>query len=290
MQEVETVANDVANKASVIKNIMDHSIEAFGTTMVSFVGKFILAILVLVIGFKCIKYIVKFCEKVFDKSRVDPTLKTFLLSAIKIGLKVMILFWAITILGVATSSVIAVLGSAAVALALSLQGSLSNIAGGVILLFMKPFQVGDFIREDASGKEGYVESIGIMYTKLRTIDNQIVLIPNGALSSDTITNVSGQPERQEDITVGIEYAENIQKVRNVLQQIIDEEEKVLREKPIEIFVNGLEDSFIEMRIRFWVETAEYWTCRWRTLENIKNCFDENGINIPFNQLDVNIKQ
>ena len=249
-----------------------------------------MAILVLVIGFKCIKYIVSLCERIFESSRMDITLKTFLISAIKIGLKVVIIFWTITILGVATSSVIAVLGSAAVALALSLQGSLSNIAGGVILLLMKPFQVGDYIEENASGKEGTVESIGIMYTRLRTRDNQMVLIPNGTLSGDTITNVSGQPERMEDITVGIEYSENIKKVRQVLQEVIAEEEKVISEKPVEIFVNSLEDSYIEMRIRFWVETGEYWTCRWRTLEAIKEHFDANEINIPFNQLDVNLKE
>ena len=277
---------DLMTKGVSFAGIINKYIEKFSNGALDFLVRLIIACLILLIGFRVIKHIVRISKTVFQKSKMDPALETFLLSTINIGLKVIIIFVAITEVGVATSSVIALLGSAGIAVGLSLQGSLGNIAGGVILLFMKPFQIGDYILEHASGYEGFVESIGIMYTKLRTNDNKTIHVPNGKLSSDSIVNVSHKEFRQEDITVGIDYDESIQKVREVLLAMIDEEEAVIRYQPIEVFVNDFKDSSIEMRIRFWVKTEDYWKCRWRTLENIKNVFDKNGITIPFNQLNI----
>ena len=279
---------DVITEGSALARALNDYIQSAGSAVISFSVDFVIAILILVIGFKCIKYVANFCQHVFERANMDPTLQTFLMSAVRIGMKVLIVFWAITKLGIAASSVIAVLGSAAIALGLSLQGSLSNIAGGVVLLFMKPFKVDDWIIEESSGKEGTVEAIGIMYTRLRTRDNKLVMVPNGNLASETITNVSSKENLQEDIIVGIEYSESIGRVREVLNGVLDAEEAILRDQNIEIFVNEFKDSCIDMRIRFWVKNEDYWSCRWRTLENIKEAFDANGISIPFNQLDVNI--
>ncbi len=277
---------DLMTKGVSFASIINNYIEKFSNGALDLVVRILIACLILVIGFRVIKHVVRISKKVFQKSRMDPALESFLLSTINIGLKVIIIFMAITEIGVATSSVIALLGSAGIAVGLSLQGSLGNIAGGVILLFMKPFQIGDYILEHATGREGYVESIGIMYTKLRTKDNKAIYVPNGKLSSDSIVNEFQKEFRQEDITVGIDYDENIQRVREVLLAMIDEEEAVIRFQPIEVFVNDFKDSSIEMRIRFWVKAEDYWDCRWRTLENIKNVFDDNGITIPFNQLTI----
>ena len=277
---------DLMTKGVSFANIINNYIEKFSDGALDLLVRVLIAALILFIGFRFIKHIVKLSRTVFKKSKMDPALEGFLLSTINIGLKVIIIFVAITEIGVATSSVIALLGSAGLAIGMSLQGSLSNIAGGVILLFMKPFEIGDYILEHASGYEGYVESIGIMYTKLRTTDNRTIHVPNGKLSSDSIVNVSYKDYRQEDIRIGIDYDENIQRVREVLLSVIDEEEAVIRYQPMEVFVNEFKDSSIEMRVRFWVKTEDYWKCRWRTLENIKNRFDENGITIPFNQLNV----
>lgn len=278
------------SKTAIFNNALNTYLENVGSSVIQFAVNFVIALLIVVIGFKCIKYVVGFCQRVFVRANMDPTLQTFLISAIKIGLKVLFVFWAITKMGVAASSVIALLGSGAIALGLAIQGSLTNIAGGVVLLFMKPFKIGDWIVEGGSGKEGTVEGIGIMYTKIVTKDNRMIMIPNGSLASSTITNVSSKETRLEDIIVGIEYSESIKKVREVLNQVLDKEEAILRDQEIEVFVNEFKDSCIDMRIRFWVNSSDYWPCKWRMLENIKEAFDANGISIPFNQLDVNLKK
>ena len=180
-----------------------------GVKLADFCGDIIGALLILFIGFKIVSYVVKMAHKIFERSIMDTTLQTFLLSFIKIGGKVLVIFMAVTKIGVAASSIVALLGSAGLALGLSLQGSLSNIAGGVILLLLKPFQVGDYIIEGNSGKEGTVQAIGIMYTKLLSVDNKAIMIPNGNLSNASITNVTYQEKRRVDLNVGIEYSEDI---------------------------------------------------------------------------------
>ncbi len=280
---------DVMAKGITAASILNRYIAEIGDDVLHLAGRLVIALLIIFIGFKIIKHIQKIMKSLFARSSIDPALETFLTSAVNISLKMLLIFIAVSELGVATSSIIAILGSAGIALGLSLQGSLSNIAGGVILLLMKPFKIGDYIYEGGTSNEGFVEAIGIMYTKLRTTDNRSILIPNGQLSSESIINAYGKESRQEDITVGVPYEESIDRIRNVLQEVIDEEEAVIRFQPMEIFVNDFKDSFVEMRIRFWVRTPDYWKCRWRTLENIKRKFDQNGISVPYNQLDVKIR-
>lgn len=261
-----------------------------GTALLDFIGNLIVAVLILFIGLRISKYIVKICTKIFEQSKMDPMLQSFLISFLKIALKILIFIFAITKLGIAASSIIAVVGSAGLAVGLSLQGALSNIAGGVILLLIKPFQVGDYILEDSSGKEGTVQAIGIMYTRLLSVDNKTIMIPNGNLSAASITNYTYQEKRKIDLRIGVGYHDDIRKVRETLFEVLHQEPALLEDEPIQIFVSDYKDSCIEMGIRYFVKTEDYWPSRWRVLENIKYAFDENGISIPFNQLDVNINQ
>ena len=261
-----------------------------GTALLDFIGNLIVAVLILFIGLRISKYIVKICTKIFEQSKMDPMLQSFLISFLKIALKILIFIFAITKLGIAASSIIAVVGSAGLAVGLSLQGALSNIAGGVILLLIKPFQVGDYILEDRSGKEGTVQAIGIMYTRLLSVDNKTIMIPNGSLSAASITNYTYQEKRKIDLRIGVGYHDDIRKVRETLFEVLHREPALLEDEPIQIFVSDYKDSCIEMGIRYFVKTEDYWPSRWRVLENIKYAFDENGISIPFNQLDVNINQ
>ena len=261
-----------------------------GTALLDFIGNLIVAVLILFIGLRISKYIVKICTKIFEQSKMDPMLQSFLISFLKIALKILIFIFAITKLGIAASSIIAVVGSAGLAVGLSLQGALSNIAGGVILLLIKPFQVGDYILEDSSGKEGTVQAIGIMYTRLLSVENKTIMIPNGSLSAASITNYTYQEKRKIDLRIGVGYHDDIRKVRETLFEVLHREPALLEDEPIQIFVSDYKDSCIEMGIRYFVKTEDYWPSRWRVLENIKYAFDENGISIPFNQLDVNINQ
>ena len=261
-----------------------------GTALLDFIGNLIVAVLILFIGLRISKYIVKICTKIFEQSKMDPMLQSFLISFLKIALKILIFIFAITKLGIAASSIIAVVGSAGLAVGLSLQGALSNIAGGVILLLIKPFQVGDYILEDSSGKEGTVQAIGIMYSRLLSVDNKTIMIPNGSLSAASITNYTYQEKRKIDLRIGVGYHDDIRKVRETLFEVLHREPALLEDEPIQIFVSDYKDSCIEMGIRYFVKTEDYWPSRWRVLENIKYAFDENGISIPFNQLDVNINQ
>ena len=245
-----------------------------GVKLADFCGDIIGALLILFIGFKIVSYVVKMAHKIFERSIMDTTLQTFLLSFIKIGGKVLVIFMAVTKIGVAASSIVALLGSAGLALGLSLQGSLSNIAGGVI--------------EGNSGKEGTVQAIGIMYTKLLSVDNKAIMIPNGNLSNASITNVTYQEKRRVDLNVGIEYSEDIKKVRKVLNALIEKEPARITDEPVKIYVNEFQASSIDIGIRYWVKTEDYWESRWRVLEEIKEEFDHNNIAIPFEQLDVNL--
>lgn len=282
------VADEIGNFKDLLTRIVYDYLGSTGTQILKTAGDIIIALLILFIGFRAAEVIVKVLDRMMQKSRVDITLRTFLNSLIKIGLKALVIFWAVSKAGVGASSIIALLGSAGIAVGLSLQGSLSNIAGGVILLFMKPFQVGDYILEDSSNKEGFVKAIGIMYTKLLTNEHKVVLIPNGNLSNTSITNYTVEGKRRIKIQVGIEYSEDIRKVRKVLQEVVEKEEARLADQPIEIFVDEFQDSAICMGIHYWTAPHDYWQSKWRMQEEVKLAFDENNITIPFGKLDVTI--
>ena len=219
--------------------------------------------------------------KFFDKKDYDRTLEQFLEDFISIALKVILLVMVITQLGVETSSLIAMLGAAGLALGLALQGSLSNFAGGILILIFKPFKVGDFI--SAQGVEGTVNQITVFNTKLTTFSNQAVVIPNGNLSNDKIINYSSEPIRRENLIIGISYSSNIQKAREVVLELCLNDSRIIKEeeKMPAVFVYELAESSVDLTIRYWTNTDEFWPTHFEMIENIKRRFDEEGIEIPF---------
>ncbi len=247
----------------------------------------VIAIIIYFVGKKLIQCLVGFLKKSFGRSNMEEGVANFLLSIIKFALYFVLLIIICQFLGLETSSVVAILGSAGLTLGLALQGSLANFAGGVLILIMKPFVVGDYII--AGDQEGTVISIDIIYTKLQMVDNKTVIMPNGKLADSNIINVTNQHKRRIDIEVGVDYSENIQRVRKVLEEIIQNQKRILREEPIDIVVGALNSSSVDMVVHVWVEKEDYWSVRWEMLEKIKMKFDENGIVIPFNQLDVTLK-
>ncbi len=239
------------------------------------------------IGRRVITWLLRFLRKSFERGNMEEGVAAFLSSVIKFSLYFVLILLIFQFLGLETSSVVALLGSAGLAVGLALQGSLANFAGGVLILLTKPFLVGDYIM--VGDKEGTVVSIDIIYTKLQMIDNKIVIMPNGSLADSNIINVTQQDKRRIDIGVGVSYAENIKRVRDVLDGIIQEQDAVLRDEPIDIVVSELGSSAVEMAVHVWVKKEDYWQVRWAMLEEIKERFDEEGIEIPFDQLDVTLK-
>lgn len=253
-------------------------------------GDLALCIFIIVVGFKVVGFIRKILKKTFERHSMDQSVATFLLSFVEIGMKIVLFLWCISIIGVEMSSVIAILGSASIAIGLAVQGSLSNIAGGVLILILKPFQVGDYIIEDNKKNEGTVVAIDIFYTRLHTVDNKTVVIPNGVLANSSLTNVTRQDKRRIDIFLGISYNESISRVKRLLAEIIEREENILKDEDSEvtIFVNDFEDSTVSIGIRAWAPMDLYWKTRWSLLEHIKEEFDSAHISFPYNQLDVHV--
>lgn len=258
--------------------------------LIAFASTVILAVVVYFIGTRVIKFLMKTYDRWAERREVDEGVRQFLRSVIRAALYLVLVFIILTFFGVTTASVVAVLGSAGLTLGLALQGSLSNFAGGVIILIMKPFKVGDYIIEDTNKNEGTVEEISLFYTRLATRDNKMVVVPNGVLANSSMTNVTMAGKRQIEIFVGVSYQADIKKTKEVLREVVEKESECLREEEINIFVSELADSCVIMGLRIWVPTQEYWNVKWRMTENIKYALDDNHIEIPFPQMDITIRQ
>jgi small conductance mechanosensitive channel len=245
------------------------------------------AILVLAIGWWVIGKVGKGFSKMLEKSRVDDNLKPFLKTILSAAMKVMLLIAVIGMLGVQTSSFVAILGAAGLAVGLALQGSLSNFAGGVIILLLKPFKVGEFI--DAGGRMGTVKEIQVFHTMLTTIDNRLIIIPNGELANSSVVNFSRMGDRRLDLTFNVAYGSNIEEVKQLVLEIVHADERVLRE-PAEPFVRmgNMGDSALDIVTRVWVDGANYWPLHFDLVEKVYNTFTAKGINIPFPQMDVHV--
>lgn len=248
----------------------------------------IVAIIIFAIGRKLINLLVKLLDKSFRKSSMDLGVIKFLNSFIRISLNIVLIVVIAGFVGLETTSLATIIGSAGLAIGLSLQGSLSNFAGGVLVLILKPFTIGDYIISGSN--EGVVKGIDIFYTRLLTADNKLVVIPNGALSNSPITNVTNQDIRRVDIVVGVDYSEDIRKVKNLLSDIANNYELIEKDKGVDIFVDELASSSVNIGFRVWAKTENYWKVKWDMNENIKYEFDKAGISIPFDQLDVSIKK
>lgn len=281
-----TEVEEFVQNPGVVKTYLDK----YTPAVIGFLVQIIVAIIVLLAGIKIIKSVVKVIKKGFDRSHIDDGVGTFLTSLIKYALYFILVMAILSSFGIATGSVVAVLGSAGLTIGMALQGSLSNFAGGVLILLLKPFVLGDYIIDNTTGEEGTVSNISIFYTRLKTIDNKVVLIPNGKLSDSCITNVSMMEKRRIDIYVTVSYSADLQKTKNVLNNVAISQVLRLEGEPIDIFVSELKDSAVEMGIRVWAKNEDYWTLKWKMTEDIKNALDANHIEIPFPQLDVNLKK
>jgi small conductance mechanosensitive channel len=249
----------------------------------------IIAAVVFFIGSKVIKLIRNIVKKSFNKAGAETGVVQFIDGLLKVILYILLVMMIASNFGFDATSVVALVGSAGVTIGLALQGSLSNFAGGVLILMLKPFRVGDYIIEAGSNMEGTVKEIGIFYTKLLTIDGKLVVLPNGNLSNNSITNASISPVRRVDLLVGISYSSDIKKAKEVLLEVMKKDLDVLQNEPITVFVNSLDSSAVTLGMRCFCENPQYWEVRWRLLENAKLSLDENGIEIPFNQMDVHMK-
>ena len=248
--------------------------------------KLLLAIITLIIGLWIIKLFVKGIGRAMEKGNVEATLHKFLLGLISVILKVMLIISVASMVGIQMTSFIAVLGAAGLAVGLALQGSLQNFAGGVLILFFKPYKIGDFI--DASGFMGTVKEIQIFNTILKTVDNKTIIIPNGTLSNASITNFSTEPTRRVDMTFGIGYSDDIIKAKNVLESILKSDNRILNDPAYMIVVSELADSSVNLVVRAWCNSADYWGIYFSMQEKVKLEFDKQGISIPFPQRDVHV--
>ena len=291
--EVAEALNDAQQKAQeAIENpgIIRTYLENLIPDLLAFALQVVIAIVIYVIGAKMIKYVLKLVRRSMERAGADEGVKQFLGTLIKYALYLLLITIILNLFGIATTSVVAVLGSIGVAAGLALQGSLSNMAGGVLILLLKPFRVGDYIIEDSNKNEGTVAEISIFYTKLVTVDNRVIMIPNGTLANSSMTNVSRMTKRRIDLIIGVAYESDIKQVKEILKNVAEAEEARLPEEEISIFVSELADSSVNMGVRIWVATEDYWPAKWRLTENIKIALDEHQISIPYPQLDVQIKQ
>lgn len=248
----------------------------------------LIAVLFFFIGMQLIKLLRRIVIKAMTKAEAEIGAIQFMDSFLKIAMYVLLALMLASSFGVDAASIVAVLGSAGVAIGLALQGSLSNLAGGVLILVLKPFRVGDYIVESATGKEGVVREIHIFYTRLTTGDNKTVILPNGSLANTSIVNASMEATRRVDVTVGISYNADLQKAKAVLMEVLTSDEAVLKDKDRVVYVSNLGPSSVNMGVRCWAKQEDYWTVVWRVTENCKMALDKNGIEISYNQLDVHV--
>ncbi|NJN25467.1 MAG: mechanosensitive ion channel [Cyclobacteriaceae bacterium] len=261
-----------------------------GTTMaMEYLPKLALAILTLIVGIYLINLAVRFLKRAMVRREVDPSLVPFTSTLVNVALKTMLLISVASMVGIQTTSFIAVLGAAGLAIGLALQGSLANFAGGVLILVFKPFRVGDAI--DAQGFAGIVKSIQIFNTILHTFDNKKVIIPNGSIASGPITNFSAVDIRRVDMEFGIGYGDDLKKAKDILKRLIDEDDRVLQEPDAPFFaVKELGESSVNIVVRAWSKASDYWGIYFDMQEKVKLTFDAEGISIPFPQRDVHIYQ
>lgn len=252
--------------------------------------RILLSAIVLVIGIQLIKVIRKIVKKSMQRGNVDKGVMQFTDSFLKAALYILLIITIASGFGLDAASILALLGSAGVAIGLAIQGSLSNLIGGILILLLNPFKVGDYIKEDTNGNEGEVVAIELFYTRLKTPDSKIIVLPNGTLANSSLTNVTACEHRRIDLLVGISYDSDIRLAKEQLQHLLEEDEDVQKEKEYFVYVDSLADSAVMMGLRCWVLKDAYWQTKWRLTENVKYALDDAGIGIPYPQMDVHVKE
>ncbi len=290
LEETQALAEEVQTDLQQLKpNVIFDTLTSWGPGMLSLAYRLAIAALIFFIGTRVASLVRRFLRRAFHRMNMDLSLSKFLLSLSDAIIYVIVLFMALEKIGVPSASILALLGSAALAIGLSLQDSLGNFAGGILILLMRPYGIHDYIISE--GVEGTVQNIGLVYTTLLTIDNKKITVPNGSLSNSIITNVTALEKRRLDLSVGISYQSDLKKAKELLEALFRKHPQILKEadgEEITVFVQSLGDSSVVLEARGWIPTEHYWPARWQLTEEIKLAFDEAGIEIPYNQLEVHM--
>lgn len=274
----EAFAGEAHQAASLFTRITD--------TLAAKTPALIFALVILILGLIVTKICLKIFNKVISKANIEKTTHTFLKSFVRILMLTIVLMIFLTLIGVPMTSIVAVVGAAGLALSLSLQQSLSNVAGGLLIIFSKPFKAGDFI--ETHNISGTVESISILYTKISTLDNKISFVPNGIVANEVITNYTGRENRRLDMEFAIGYNDDFRKAKRLIEQVIADNKLALDSPAPLVRMNSHGESAIMIITKVWVRTDDYWDLKYDLLEQVKEAFDKNGISIPFSQLDVHL--
>lgn len=281
---VEEVAKEVEASANVLKETLDDVMN----WLISKSGSVLVAIVFIIIGLKVVSMIMKIVKRSFERSKMEASVAGFLISIIRVIGYILVFITAATIVGFEVTSFVTILGTASMAIGLALQGALSNLAGGVLILMLKPFGVGDYIIENDKNMEGTVVSIDIFYTRLLTHDNKTVVIPNGILTNNSLVNLTNEIKRKVELKISIAYDSDIKKVKDIVYTILNEEERILPDEPKDVFIDSFDESGMTLGIRAWVKTEAYWKTTWDLREKVKEAFDENQIEIPYNRLEIDL--
>lgn len=289
IEETQAIVQEVHEDLQQLRpNAILETIRSWTPGLLAFSYRLLYAAIIIIIGNRIAFYLRRFLKRTFDRMGIDLSLSKFLISLANAITYAIVIFMALEKIGIPSTSIIALLGSATLAIGLSLQESLGNFAGGILILVMRPFGIHDYIVSE--GVEGKVLNIGHVYTTLLTIDNRRITIPNGTLSNAVITNVTAQEKRRIDLTIGISYSSDLKQAKAILERIYKEDPQILQDEPITIYVDKLAESSVVLGSRGWAATEDYWDARWRIIERTKLEFDAAGIEIPYNQMDVNIFQ
>lgn len=272
--------------ADLTPGTLEKVFETIAPSLQTLVFNVIICLIIFIVGRKLIDMLLKLLNKFLGHTSIDVGVTKFLMSAARMFLYVVLGFMIVGQLGVSTASIVTVMGAAGLAISMSLQGSLANVAGGILILLMKPFRVGDYVMTTFG--DGTVQAIGLVYTTITTVDNRVLTIPNGTLSNSAVFDTSAMPERRLDISVGISYDSDIKKAKEVMERVYLSCPAVIAEKGINVHVSSLGDSSVGIEAFGWVPKTEYLSSKWYIMEEIKLQYDAEGIKIPYPQMDVHL--
>ena len=282
----ETPETPTIDPSDLTPGALQQLLQSITPSLTKLVFNIVISIIIFLIGKKLIGFLLKLLDKFLAKTSIDVGVAKFLSSAARTCMYAILIFMIVGQLGVNTASIVTVMGAAGLAISMSLQGSLANVAGGILILLMKPFRVGDYVM--TSFGDGTVQAIGLVYTTITTVDNRVLTIPNGTLANSAVTDASMMPERRLDISVGISYDSDIRKAKEIMEEVYRSCPAVIIDKGINVHVSSLGDSAVVIEAFGWVPGSEYLSSKWYVTEEVKLRFDEGGIKIPYPQMDVHL--
>ena len=282
----ETPETPTIDPSDLTPGALQQLLQSITPSLTKLVFNIVISIIIFFIGKKLIGFLLKLLDKFLAKTSIDVGVSKFLSSAARTCMYAILIFMIVGQLGVNTASIVTVMGAAGLAISMSLQGSLANVAGGILILLMKPFRVGDYVM--TSFGDGTVQAIGLVYTTITTVDNRVLTIPNGTLANSAVTDASMMPERRLDISVGISYDSDIRKAKEIMEEVYRSCPAVIVDKGINVHVSSLGDSAVVIEAFGWVPGSEFLSSKWYVTEEIKLRFDEGGIKIPYPQMDVHL--